>query len=356
MEGVYIMLTLDATAEELQKKIDKRRNRPIKLDDHQKHVINDIRTLRKNTVSGRDYLSSVVGFSNPRYSTVSLGVTPDGNKILRYNMEDGNLSLLSDSGYGNDSTLKSIIASVATDANNWECVVCDCSHDYQIMDGLKQLNTPGGTTIDEVNEVISYDDGGKYAWLPNLHAMNVTVSDNSAYDLMKVLVELDRRKSILDSRKNDTVRDIREVHGLESLKNILLIVDVGSGFANYQDGGILREIVKKSSSKERVFTIFSGRPLGWRDYKYSEWYSVADMATSTIFNGYIDPKMLSENEYCQPESDTYKIMTHVSRTYRTSLLRSRSGIQAFVTPSLNPDMISKAIQPWCWQAPGTAME
>ena len=170
---------------------------------------------------------------------------------------------------------------------------------------------------------------------------------------MKILAELDKRLSVLAGQNNDGIRDIRDVHGLESIKNILLIVDVGSGFASYQNGIILREIAGESSMKARVFTVFTGQPKSERTYKYQVWYSINDRIPNTIFNGYIDPSTLSKNGYCKPESDAYKIMAHVSRTYRTSLLTSRGDVKAFMTPTLDPDVVSKAIQPWCWQPSST---
>ena len=361
------MLTLDATVDELQEKITKKnRSRSIKLDDNQKHVVNDLRALNKSTVSGREYLATLASSSGRSTihgrgsAAVPLGCARKdveagsshgaGLRLMTHDfMKDGNLSLLSDSGYGNDSTLKSIIASVATDPKNWECVVCDGSHDYRIMDRLRQLNTPAGPTIDEMSKFIGNDDGGKYAWLPGTRATNVTLSDNNAYDLMKILAELDKRLSVLAGQNNDGIRDIRDVHGLESIKNILLIVDVGSGFASCQNGNILRKIAGGSSIKARVFTVFTGQPKSERTYKYQVWYSINDWIPNTVFNGYIDPSTLSKNGYCKPESDAYKIMAHVSRTYRTSLLTSGGDVKAFMTPTLDPDVVSKAIQPWCWQ-------
>jgi hypothetical protein len=103
-----------------------------------------------------------------------------------------------------------------------------------------------------------------------------------------------------------------------------------------------------------VFTVFAGTPKPTDDViRYSAWYTVNGWISSKIFNGYINPDRLVKNGYTTKDSNLYKIMSHVSRSYKTSLLTSGDDVTPFITPSINPDLVSNAIKPWCWQLPST---
>jgi hypothetical protein len=238
------MLTLDPTVKEFREKIDKEQRREsIKLNKSQKTIADDLRRLNKKDLPGKEYLdliTSAIGrfsYQNDLSANIVLGLSGNDNDacdLSTYDfMKSGNLALFSDSGYGNDSTLYSIIASVATDPKNWECVICDESHEGVVARCLDHVHDRSGMTIDDIAKNISEDDGGKYSWASTARPVNVTLSDNNEYDLMKVFAEIQCRKSALDdwNENHAETKDIRGVHGLETIKNIILIVDVSSGYS-----------------------------------------------------------------------------------------------------------------------------
>jgi hypothetical protein len=305
------MLTLDKTTENEEAR--RKRAAENRLTDEEAELKSAARALNRNNT----------GFASgtpPRAddASVVLGLDKDSNVItydfMRYETA---YPLVIMSGNGDPSTIRCVLSSIAPMFNEWEAVICDC-----------------GARIRDTDTHV--DTGGNYSWIPEARPVAITLSDNIELDIEKVSEEIDRREGIVDrwnACHKTKCADIRDIPGLESTKNILLVVD-----------SIDRMIPRLSirtwlSSSIRVFTIITG-------------------PCRNIMNSLINPAWLLRGwmpniEPCDsPRNDSIiKLMAHLPRSATSSMLVRGSEITMLRTPGIKPDRMKKIIADYCWKLP-----